>query len=119
MNVAVIGGGIAGLTAAYELSKRQHAVTIYEAAPALGGQAGTFEVEGARLERFYHHLFMADLDMISLVQEIGLANKLLWVQLRMGLYHAGRVHEFGTSASLLAFPHLGLVAKTRFALATL
>jgi len=33
----------------------------------LGGQAGTFEVEGARLERFYHHLFMADLDMIDLL----------------------------------------------------
>ncbi|HVA22842.1 MAG TPA: NAD(P)/FAD-dependent oxidoreductase [Chloroflexota bacterium] len=119
MNVAVVGGGIAGLTAAYEMSKRQHQVTLYEAAPALGGQAGTFEVEGARLERFYHHLFMADLDMIDLVDQLGIASKLLWVQPKMGLYHAGRVFEFGTPASLLAFPHLGLPAKARFALATL
>jgi protoporphyrinogen oxidase len=94
-------------------------VTLYEAAPALGGQAGTFEVEGARLERFYHHLFMADLDMIDLVCEIGIEDRLLWVQPRMGLYHAGQVYEFGTPASLLAFPHLGLPAKARFALATL
>src|SRR5690242_21140670 len=96
MTAAVVGGGIAGLTVAYELAKRGHSVTVYEAAPGLGGQAGTFEVEGARLERFYHHLFMADLDMIDLANEIGLARKLLWVQPRMGLYHAGQVHEFGT-----------------------
>jgi protoporphyrinogen oxidase len=119
MSIAVVGGGIAGLTAAYELSKRNHQVTVYEAAPFLGGQAGTFEVEGARLERFYHHLFMADLDMISLVEQIGISNKLLWVQPKMGLYHAGQVYEFGTPASLLAFPHLSLPAKVRFALATL
>src|SRR5712692_5377889 len=86
MNVAVIGGGIAGLTAAYELSKRGHEVTPYEGAPALGGQAGTFEVEGARLERFYHHLFMADLDMIGLVEQLGITHKMLWVQPKMGLY---------------------------------
>ena len=119
MTTAVVGGGIAGLTVAYELAKRGCSVTVYEAAPALGGQAGTFEVEGARLERFYHHLFMADLDMIDLVSEIGLARKLLWIQPRMGLYHAGQVYEFGTPASLLAFPHLSLTAKARFALATL
>src|SRR5712691_1139381 len=119
MNVAVIGGGIAGLTAAYELSKRGHEVTPYEGAPALGGQAGTFEVEGARLERFYHHLFMADLDMIGLVEQLGITHKMLWVQPKMGLYHAGQVYEFGTPASLLSFPHLGLPAKVRFALATL
>ncbi len=119
MNIAVVGGGIAGLTAAYELSKAGHAVTLYDAAPTLGGQAATFEVEGARLERFYHHLFMADLDMIDLVDEIGIQDKLLWIQPRMGLFHAGRVHNFGTAQSLLAFPHLGLTAKVRFALATL
>jgi protoporphyrinogen oxidase len=119
MQIAVIGGGIAGLTAAYELSKRRHEVTLYEAGPALGGQAATFEVEGARLERFYHHLFMADLDMISIVEEIGIKHKMLWIQPKMGLFHAGRVYEFGTPASLLAFPHLSLPAKVRFALATL
>ncbi|HLY63941.1 MAG TPA: NAD(P)/FAD-dependent oxidoreductase, partial [Chloroflexota bacterium] len=108
-----------GLTAAYELSKCGHNVSLYEAAPALGGQAATFIVEGAPLERFYHHLFMADLDMISLVQELGIGNKMLWIQPRMGLFHAGRVFEFGTPRSLLAFPYLGWPAKVRFALATL
>ena len=35
--VAVIGGGPAGLTAAYDLARLGHAVTIYDAMPKLGG----------------------------------------------------------------------------------
>lgn len=35
--VAVVGGGPAGLSAAYQLALRGHAVTIYEGGPALGG----------------------------------------------------------------------------------
>ena len=37
--VAVVGGGIAGLTAAGLLARRGHAVTLYEQEPALGGKA--------------------------------------------------------------------------------
>lgn len=37
MHVAVIGGGPAGLSAAYQIALAGHAVTIYEAGPELGG----------------------------------------------------------------------------------
>jgi 2-oxoacid:acceptor oxidoreductase gamma subunit (pyruvate/2-ketoisovalerate family) len=37
LRVAVVGGGPAGLSAAYQLALQGHAVTIYEAGPALGG----------------------------------------------------------------------------------
>ncbi|WP_308237949.1 FAD-dependent oxidoreductase [Phenylobacterium sp. J426] len=43
--IAVIGGGIAGLSAAWLLSKR-HEVVLYEADPRLGGHAHTVEVQG-------------------------------------------------------------------------
>ncbi len=50
MKIAVIGGGISGLGAAWALSER-HDVTVYEAAGRLGGHANTVEVEdrGLRL----------------------------------------------------------------------
>ena len=37
LSIAVVGGGPAGLSAAYQLALRGHAVTIHEAGPALGG----------------------------------------------------------------------------------
>ncbi|MBF2735537.1 MAG: FAD-dependent oxidoreductase [Betaproteobacteria bacterium AqS2] len=44
MRIAVVGGGIAGMGAALLLQQR-HEVTLYEAAPRLGGHSRTVEVE--------------------------------------------------------------------------
>jgi uncharacterized protein with NAD-binding domain and iron-sulfur cluster len=45
--VAVLGGGVAGLTAAHELSERGFAVTVYEARDRLGGKARSLPVPGS------------------------------------------------------------------------
>ena len=46
MRIAVIGGGIAGNTAAYHLC-REHDVTLFEAASHLGGHTHTHDIEWA------------------------------------------------------------------------
>jgi len=51
MRVGIIGGGVAGLAAAYELTKQSHFAEVFEQADFLGGQASTFNVFGGRLER--------------------------------------------------------------------
>jgi uncharacterized protein with NAD-binding domain and iron-sulfur cluster len=43
-NVAIVGGGVAGLTAAHELSDRGYRVTVYERRPILGGKARSMNV---------------------------------------------------------------------------
>ena len=89
MNIGIIGGGIAGLTAAYELSKEGHKVAVFEKEAELGGQVGTFEVSGERLERFYHHIFTSDFDIIQFIDEMGLSEQLLWLDSKVGFFHGG------------------------------
>ena len=102
-----------------EIAHAGHQVSVFEAAPSLGGQAGTVTIEGAPLERFYHHLFRSDLDMLDLARQLGIERRLLWLQPKMGLYHAGRVVPFGTPSGLLRLPWLSPIDKLRFGLVTL
>jgi uncharacterized protein with NAD-binding domain and iron-sulfur cluster len=45
--VAILGGGVAGLTAAHELAERGFAVTVYETRDRLGGKARSLPVPGS------------------------------------------------------------------------
>ena len=119
MKVGIIGGGIGGLGAGYELAKAGHHVAIYEKAPFLGGLASTFEVGGGRLERFYHHLFKSDTTIIALLNELGLDKQLIWEQSKTGWFHDGKVYPFSGPLDLLKFKPLGIIDRIRMGLATL
>ena len=119
MRVGIIGAGAAGLAAAYELGKHGHQAAVYERAPFLGGQASTFDVGGARLERGYHHLFTGDTDIIDLVHEIGLGHQLRYVESRVGTLYDGVIYDFVTPMDLLRFKPLSLVNRIRLGLVTL
>ncbi|MBI2935276.1 MAG: FAD-dependent oxidoreductase, partial [Chloroflexi bacterium] len=119
MRVGIIGGGAAGLAAAYELQRQGHQAAVFERAPFLGGQASTFLVGSARLERGYHHLFTSDVDMVWLIRELGLAHKLAWIQSKVGVYHGGRIWNFTTPLDLLRFRELSLIQRLRLGLITL
>lgn len=55
--VAIIGGGPAGLTAAYQLAQRDVDVTVFEATDMVGGIARTEEYEGYRFDIGGHRFF--------------------------------------------------------------
>ena len=118
MRVGIIGGGAAGLAAAYELTKRGHFAEVFEVAPFLGGQASTFDVGGGRLERGYHHLFVSDTDMTDLIHELGLGDRLAWLESKVGVYHSGRIWDFATPFDLLRFKPLSLIQRLRLGLVT-
>ena len=119
MRVGIIGGGVAGLAAAYDLTKQGHYAEVFEVAPFLGGQASTFPVGGGRLERGYHHLFVSDTAITELVHELGLGDKLAWLESKVGLYHDGRIWNFSTPLDLLKFKPLSLWQRFRVGLWTL
>ena len=108
MKIGIIGGGFAGLTAAYELAKQGHKVAVFEKEMELGGQAATFPIEGTHLEKFYHHLFTSDRHIIQLINELGLASRMHWIDSRVGLFHGGKVYDFVTPLDLLRFTPLSL-----------
>ena len=119
MRVGIIGGGAAGLAAAYELGLHGHQAKVYERAHFLGGQASTFDVGGTPLERGYHHLFTSDTDILDLVREIGLADRMRWIESSVGTLYDGRIYNFVTPMDLLKFSPLSLVNRVRLGLVTL
>ena len=119
MKIAIVGAGITGLTLAYLLRKRGHAVEVFEAGGAPGGELATVDVGGEPIERFYHHLFTHDRFMIGLCEELGIEDRLDWHEPLMGFYAGGRVHPFTSPLDLLRFGHLSPPARVRLGLGSL
>lgn len=115
-SVAVVGGGPMGLALAYRLAKAGVAVEVFEAGPVVGGMSASFDFEGLAIERYYHFICTPDAPLFSLLDELGIADKLRWTATRMGYYYAGRLHRWGDPIALLRFPHLSLWEKLRYGL---
>ncbi|MFN8516577.1 MAG: NAD(P)/FAD-dependent oxidoreductase [Thermomicrobiales bacterium] len=68
--VAVVGGGIAGLTAAAYLARAGRAVTLYEQAGEIGGRARTADHEGYRFNFGPHALYRGGVG-VPILRELG------------------------------------------------
>lgn len=119
MNVAIIGGGFTGLTAAYELIKRGHDVSIFERDDHLGGLAWGFKEKNWdwHLEGAYHHLFTNDTAIIHFMNELGIGDKLIMKRpITANLVpstSAPGIYQLDSPLHLLQFPGLSLSDKLR------
>jgi protoporphyrinogen oxidase len=88
--VAIVGAGFTGLAAGLRLARSGYGVTILEAEPEAGGLAGSFQLPGGQqVERFYHHWFMHDHQILELARMLGRERDLIPRETRTGLYFEG------------------------------
>ena len=118
LTTAIIGAGATGLAAAWDLAKAGHSVAIYEAADSVGGLAAGFKDEtwDWTLEKFYHHWFESDDDILRLADEMGVRHKILFPRPKTSYWIDGAPVRSEISPSALFLP-LSFPATVRMAMA--
>lgn len=114
--IAVLGAGPMGLAVAYQLAMDGHKPVLYEADDRVGGMTACFDFSGLEIERYYHFHCISDHAFLQMLAELGLADRMRWVETRMGYWYQGRLQPWGNPLALLTFRGLGLVAKFRYGL---
>lgn len=115
MHICVIGGGLTGLSAALRLSG-DHTVTVLEMDEEPGGCLSSYRLPDYAIESLYHHCFSGDRHLLSLIDELGLTDRLEWLKGSTGYMVGGRISPLTTPFEILRYPHLSLFEKIRLGL---
>ncbi len=118
-NIAIIGAGFSGLSAAYDLLKAGQQVTIYEADEKAGGLAQGFKEPywDWSVEKYYHHWFATDRHILSLIDELGWRDQVVFPRPYTVIYYKGKFYPFDSVLQAALFPGLGWgIDKVRFGL---
>ena len=101
---AIVGGGMLGLTLAHRLAQAGDAVTVFEAAPFLGGLASAWDLDGVVWDRHYHVTLLSDTHLRALLSELGLEHEMEWRETRTGCYTDGRLYSVSEHPRVPALP---------------
>ena len=78
MKIAIVGSGLAGLTAAVNLVDEGHEVEIYESRSFWGGKVGSWEdKDGNHIEMGLHVFFYNYANLFKLMKKVGALDNLL------------------------------------------
>lgn len=105
-----------GMTLALRLTQAGQKVTLFESAPKTGGLAGSWEMNGITWDRFYHVILMSDLNTRKILKEIGLEEKLQWVETKTGFFSNGKLYSMSDIVEFFKFPPINLIDKFRLGL---
>ena len=112
-SVAIVGGGILGMTAALRLLEAGVDVTLFERANDLGGLVGSFDFDGRPADRFYHVILPTDDRVRGLAEELGLGDTFRFRPTGVGFYDDGRLFSMSSIKEFLTFPLLSPVGRLR------
>ena len=76
-HVVIVGGGIAGLAAAFFLRDAPVRVTVLEGSPRLGGKLAVSEVAGVAVDAGAEALLMRRPEGTGLISDVGLGDQLV------------------------------------------
>ncbi|MCL4418930.1 NAD(P)/FAD-dependent oxidoreductase [Patescibacteria group bacterium] len=115
MKIGIIGAGFTGLSAAYELAKNGHEVSVFEKDSKPGGLAIGYKEPGWEwtLEKHYHHWFTNDRNILNLAKEINY--KVLTNRPKTSVYVDGNLYQLDSPRSVLLFPRLSVFDRFRMA----
>ena len=113
IGTAILGGGPAGLSAAYFLGRRGHAATLFEADGSVGGIAKTIEFNGYRFD-LGGHRFFTKLGPVQRLWEDMLGHDFLTRPRLSRIYYEGKFFEYPIAARDVV-GRLGLIEATRCA----
>ena len=118
LTVGIIGAGATGLAAAWDLVNAGHDVTVYEAGDEVGGLAAGFKDENWdwTLEKFYHHWFTTDDDILTLAEEMGVRDKIIFPRPKTSYWVDGKPVRSEISPSAIFLP-LSILSTIRMGLA--
>jgi protoporphyrinogen oxidase len=104
-SVGIVGAGLLGLTVAYRLAEAGVRVAVYESSGELGGLAGSVDLDGHRIDRYYHVVLPTDDRVRNLAAEVGIGDdRFRFRHTRAGFFHAGRLSSMSSARELLTFP---------------
>jgi protoporphyrinogen oxidase len=118
-DVVVVGAGFSGLSAAYELSRHNKSVLVLESDKEIGGLASAFDVNGVKLDKFYHHWFTNDEHVMTLINELGLNDQIQINPTNTSMYYANNFYRLSTPLDLLKFKALSFFDRIRLGALTL
>lgn len=119
-SVAVIGGGIMGIAAAFYLAKSgRFRVTIFEKDKQLGGLSTYYQWQDVVWDRFYHVILSTDAPLRAFLAELHLQEDIFWRETKTGFYGRGRLVSLSSTLDFIQFPFMSLWQKFRMGLGIL
>ena len=115
MRVGIIGAGIAGLAAAYDLARAGCEVTILEEADYVGGLSAGFKIPrwNWSVEHYYHHWFATDSHVLGLIDELGWSHQVLFPRPTTAVFHNQQFYALDSALAVLRFPGLPFLYRIR------